>query len=72
MTISKNVSLLRHYNQRNSVKPNATKHKTDMTWATKRDMAGRTWPADRQFDTPGVCDCAVHLKNSVQYASILQ
>jgi len=30
-----------------------------MTWATKRGVAGQIWPADRQFDTPGVCDCAV-------------
>jgi len=29
-------------------------------------------PAERQFDTPGACDCAVHLENYVQYASILQ
>jgi len=43
-----------------------------MTRPTKRGMAGRIWPADCQFDTPGVCDCAVHLKNSVQYASIMQ
>jgi len=43
-----------------------------MTWATKRGMVGRIWPAERQFDTPGACDCAVHLKNCVRYASILQ
>jgi len=43
-----------------------------MTRATKRGMAGRIWPGDRQFDTPSVCDRAVHLKNFVQYASILQ
>jgi len=28
------------------------KHKTDMTRATKRGMAGRIWPARRRFDTP--------------------
>jgi len=43
-----------------------------MMRATKRGMAGRIWPTDREFDTPGVCDCAVHFKNSVHYASILQ
>jgi len=43
-----------------------------MTRVTKQGMAGRIWPTDRQFDTPGVCDCAVHLKHSVQCASILQ
>jgi len=38
----------------------------------KRGMVSRIWLADHQFDTPSVWDCAVHLKNSVQYASILQ
>jgi len=43
-----------------------------MTRATKRGMVSGIWLADHQFDAPSVWDCAVHLENSVQYASILQ